>query len=136
MITDDKNFWNNKAKSDKWQEYILPGRTSDEFEKEGLAQAIQFCNLINKDNVVLEYGCGVGRITKYLRFWSDNVIGIDICDGYIQKAKEKNKDLPGLRFYTTDEYKNKENVADFIISIMVMQHNSDNKFSETRQLYL
>lgn len=130
MITDDKNFWNNKANSDKWQEYILPGRTADEFESEGALQALKFSGLIPYSSIVIDYGCGIGRVTRYLKLWCYKAIGIDLSETYIEKAKERNKGISDLEFYSLSEYKNESKVANFIVCIMVMQHNSaDNRKS-------
>ena len=127
MITDEKDFWNKKANSDKWQEYILPGRTPDEFESEGALQAIKFSNLIPNSSIVIDYGCGIGRVTRYLKLWCYKTIGIDLSETYIEKARERNKGISGLEFYSIDEFKNESRIANFLVCMMVMQHNSAEK---------
>lgn len=121
MITDDTTFWNSKALTPAWQEYILPGRTEEEFSEEGKLQVMRFTHLIPPDGVVIDYGCGVGRMTEHLKPLCRKVIGIDVSSEYIKKAIER---VPGVLFLTVDRMKGVTEIADFLISIMVMQHNS------------
>jgi len=124
MVTDEKDFWNKKANSAKWQDYILPGRTPKEFESEGALQALEFSNLIHENSIVIDYGCGIGRVTRYLKLWCYKAIGLDLCDTYIEKARLRNIGISDLEFYTLREFEHETKVANFIVCIMVMQHNS------------
>ena len=124
MITDRPNFWTDKGKQTNWQEYILPGRTIDEFEKEGFLQARVLSAFIKKDTTIVEYGCGVGRITKHIANFAKRTIGLDISKSYIEKAKRFCSDIDNLDFFTIDNFTEPE-CADFIYSVMVFQHNSE-----------
>lgn len=124
MITDNADFWENKALQPEWREVILPGRTDDEFEAEGAIQATRLSALINPGSVVIDYGCGVGRVTRYLKLWAKKAIGLDACFAFIEKANERNKGIEGLSFYHVTDFAGKENVAHLVVCLMVMQHNS------------
>jgi SAM-dependent methyltransferase len=119
MITaNPKLFWNNKSAKPNWREYILPKRTNEEFEKEGTLEAKNISKFIDKNDVVLEYGCGNGRILKYIT--ANRKIGLDICKSYIEKAKADKTS----EYYLVDEFKGD---ADFIYSISVFQHNTNSE---------
>jgi SAM-dependent methyltransferase len=116
MITDNpKTFWDNISLQKNWREYILPKRTDESFEEEGKKQALEIQQFIDLDDIVLEYGCGIGRILKYIK--AKKKVGVDICGTYIEKAK---KDKTS-QYYLVGECKEK---ADFIFSLSVLQHNN------------
>lgn len=50
-------------------------------------------------DMLLDVGCGVGRVTNALYKMGYNVVGIDYSKSMIRKAKEKN---PEINFYTQD----------------------------------
>jgi 2-polyprenyl-3-methyl-5-hydroxy-6-metoxy-1,4-benzoquinol methylase len=125
MITDNLDFWNKKAMEDNWQDYILPGRNDNEFEYEGKTQVEKFNKFIKNDFVIIDYGCGVGRMARYLKSRCKNVIGIDICSAFIEKAKIRNADIDGIDFFTVNQSSEIKEIADLIICIMVMQHNNN-----------
>lgn len=127
MITDSQDYWDEKALSPNWREYILPGRTSKSFEQEGYMQSGKFSRIVDPFSIVIDYGCGVGRMTRYLKLWYEKIIGLDISGEYIKKAKKRNRKVKGIEFHTTKQFKEKENIADLVICIMVMQHNSGEK---------
>lgn len=124
MITENLNFWNQKAQQADWQEYILPGRSEEEFEQEGSLQAMEFLPLLQNNPVVIDYGCGIGRLSRYMSLISEKVIGLDVSSEYIKRAKSRITIEKNLEFYTTDQFAYECNIADLIICIMVMQHNT------------
>ena len=101
----------------EWRELILPKRTDKEFWDEGKIQAQVLSKEFNNKGIILEYGCGIGRILTYLTAKEKH--GADGSALYLSKIKEKsiNKHLTdGLSKFYHDNY------FDFIYSIMVFQH--------------
>ena len=103
----------------------------DEFFKSGeteIAGIENYCASLNRPeerNVALDFGCGVGRLTRALSTRYANVIGVDISSSMIGRAKELHADLPNVRFV--------ENVQpdlrfvddasiDFIYSVITLHH--------------
>ena len=121
MITSDpKEFWNRISKAVDFMKYVYPKRTDEEFENEGRIQTALLMPVgIHHFDTVIDYGCGVGRVTKHFGDFADRVIGLDICSRFIEIAKEKD---PASEYYTIDEFK-EYGIADYIFCISVMQHN-------------
>lgn len=58
--------------------------------------------IINKDNEVLEIGCGTGEISFMLaNLTKQKVLGIDICTPFIEEAN-KTYNLPNLEYNVID----------------------------------
>jgi protein-L-isoaspartate O-methyltransferase len=58
---------------------------------------------INSNDVVLDLGCGLGGITKYLaKKTGAQIIGIDISEKSIQYANTNNKEITNLKFEAMD----------------------------------
>jgi SAM-dependent methyltransferase len=50
----------------------------------------------------LDFGCGVGRVTRALREHFGRVLGVDISAPMLDRARELNADLDGLEFHLND----------------------------------
>lgn len=122
MITKNaKAFWNRISKKPNWLQYILPKRTSDEFEQEGKLQAAAILSLFPLNGgTVIDYGCGIGRITRYMSERATRTVGLDICEAFVKKARLRDTTS---EYATSDTFK-EENIADFVYCISVMQHNT------------
>ena len=109
-------FWSYLSREKNWIDYILPKRTEKEFWNEGKLEAENIQKIAGEIDTtfVIDYGCGIGRITKY--FPHKEIIGIDVCEEFIEKA--------GEGFSTIKNFKEKE-VATFIYCISVLQHNDE-----------
>ena len=122
MISSPKEFWQNISERPEWKSYILPRENDAAFDSEGFAEAQRLFYFFDKNSVVVDYGCGVGRVLQYIAERAGFTIGLDICDRFFDRAKET---IHGDKvfFSNVDEYKN-VNVADFVYSLMVLQHNN------------
>lgn len=109
-------FWNDLSQQKNWIDYILPKRTEKEFWNEGKLEAENIQKIAGEIDTtfVIDYGCGIGRITKY--FPHKKIIGIDVCEEFIKKS--------GKGFSTIENFKEKEK-ATFIYCISVIQHNNE-----------
>lgn len=103
-----------------------------ENETNFLVDEIQKQNIITSDSVVLDFGCGMGRVSKKLIDTFDcNIIGVDISNTmltfaniYISKPK---------KFKPMNSY-NMPDTIDVAISTFVLQHVQDPK-SEIEIIY-
>jgi SAM-dependent methyltransferase len=73
----------------------------------------------------LDFGCGVGRLTRPLAAHFDRVIGIDVAASMIRRARQLNSDLKNCEFLLNES----DNLSviesgsvDFIFSDLVLQH--------------
>ena len=74
----------------------------------------------------LDFGCGVGRLTFGLAEYFDHVVGIDISDIAIMKAKQYHpypQNVKFIRNHTLDIAVLKDESLDFILSLITFQHN-------------
>src|ERR1700761_6015576 len=53
--------------------------------------------------VALDFGCGVGRLSRALSKHYAQVIGVDIASSMIERARELNADRPNIRFVENGE---------------------------------
>jgi len=111
------------GKYNKWNinDFFMTG------EKE-ITHIIKHCNqhgyLIEK-KVALDFGCGVGRLTRSLAPHFQKVHGVDISESMIVKAKELNRVLNNCIFslnVTSDLTLFNNDYFDFIYSNIVLQH--------------
>src|SRR5689334_10681138 len=73
----------------------------------------------------LDFGCGVGRLTRALAEHFAECWGVDISPTMITLAKEFNRDLPQCRFLVNERDRLEvlqENYFGFIYSSIVLQH--------------
>jgi len=121
MIQNPKSYWQNVSEQPEWKNYILPRKNDADFDAEGFAEAQRLFYFFDKKSTVVDYGCGVGRVLKYVAERAGHVIGLDICDGFLDKARGLVK-ADNVEFLRAETYKDQE-IADFVYCLMVMQHN-------------
>lgn len=73
----------------------------------------------------LDFGCGVGRLTRALAAYFRRCVGVDISDPMLRRAEELNKDCEGCQFVlnTSDDLSRFEAASfDLIYTRYVLQH--------------
>lgn len=78
-----------------------------------------------ESGTALDIGCGVGRMTRALASRFDEVIGIDVSEKMIERAKSLNKDYNNIEFYSNDGVQYTaidDSSIDFVFSYEVFQH--------------
>jgi ubiquinone/menaquinone biosynthesis C-methylase UbiE len=53
---------------------------------------------IGRRGIALEVGCGLGRVSRALAGRFEEVVGVDIAEGMVRRARELHADVPNLRF--------------------------------------
>jgi SAM-dependent methyltransferase len=100
---------------------------SGEAEAGGLANHLADIGAVAlADAVVLEYGCGVGRVAIPLAAMAGSVIGYDISEPHLKLAQQGAAALgrTNLRTILIDELPQKLERCDVFYSRIVLQHNS------------
>ena len=80
---------------------------------------------VDKTLPALDFGCGVGRLTRALAEWFPECIGVDISPTMINLAREFNRDFPHCRFLLNNEARLESlpnNYFGFIYTSLVLQH--------------
>lgn len=122
MVKHPKEFWKSIAEKKEWRDYILPRVNESDFDAEGFAEAQRLFYFFDKRSTVIDYGCGVARVLKYVAERAGRVIGLDVCDEFLDRARSI---VAGnnIEFYPSDGF-NEIGIADFAYCIMVMQNNT------------
>jgi ubiquinone/menaquinone biosynthesis C-methylase UbiE len=79
-------------------------------------------------NRVLDIGCGVGYVARYLSDrYEMEVVGVDVDPEQIEFAKEYSKENEGLHFQVADatQLPFEDNQFDMVLSFMVIHHIGD-----------
>lgn len=113
-----------RKKYNRWsrEEFFATGR--DEIER--VLDCVQSLGLrLDWKSPALDFGCGVGRLTRALAGRFAECWGVDISSTMIERAKEFNRDIPHCHFLL-NEQERLENFQDdyfgFIYSSIVLQH--------------
>jgi trans-aconitate methyltransferase len=73
-----------------------------------------------RKGVALDYGCGVGRLTRPLSERFQQVIGVDISSAMLEEARRNLADRPNVSYELASSQSNRP--VDFVLSKIVFQH--------------
>jgi SAM-dependent methyltransferase len=127
-----RRFWNARAREDAFyfvdtrQPYKAP-------EPERFWQAEELVDyfleglqaVIGATDVVLEIGCGLGRITRVLSARAARVLALDVSDEMLRRARDLNPQLANVRWMLGDGVSLAplaDASVDACVSIVVLQH--------------
>jgi SAM-dependent methyltransferase len=127
-----RRFWNARAREDAFyfvdtrQPYRAP-------QPDRFWQAEELVNYflaglqarIAPDDVVLEIGCGLGRITRVLADRAAQVVALDVSDEMLRRAAELNPELGNVRWMLGDGVTLtgcEDGSVDACVSVVVLQH--------------
>jgi SAM-dependent methyltransferase len=127
--------WDDLASLDPyWSVLTEPGKRfggwdraeflrSGEMEIEGLMAAARELGLPQAREAALDFGCGLGRLTRALARHFGQVWGVDISARMVEQARELHRDVPKCTFETTDGMLAFPSARfDLIYSVLVLQH--------------
>jgi SAM-dependent methyltransferase len=122
---DYKSVWNRAAARDA-VDAIFTGATAEVFESSGEADAGRLTPLAGPDARVLNIGCGIGRVEKYLAPRVGELWGVDISGEMIARARVRLAGLPNvkLRELAVGEFLSafETGTFDLVFSFLVLQH--------------
>lgn len=135
-----KEDWERLAEVDAmWAVLTAPdqrggGWDADEFFATGRAEIEQVLAVVDGLELPLErgrtldFGCGVGRLTRALADRFDTAVGVDISEAMVGTARELNADVVGCEFRvnaSADLRQFDDGEFDFVYSSLVLQHLPD-----------
>src|SRR5271167_1153918 len=73
---------------------------------------------------VLDFGCGVGRMTRAFSSFFASCVGIDVSENMVSLARKFNSDRPHCEFIASGAavLPFPDNSFDFVFSVLVLQH--------------
>lgn len=94
------SHWDMVAESDDPYRYIRAGVSREQFETE----QVTIWNWLSPlpDDIVLDVGCGIGRIARWVVPHARKYIGLDSSQSMLRRAKEYNRDIPNCEFLCAD----------------------------------
>ncbi|HEY0230027.1 MAG TPA: class I SAM-dependent methyltransferase, partial [Dokdonella sp.] len=123
----DDPLWAVLSQADKrggrWQheEFFATGRLEIDAQLGALAAQ----GLPRQRELALDFGCGVGRLTRALAARFERVIGVDVSPSMIAAARELNADVGNVEFRENASPRI-ENIADasvdLVFSHITLQH--------------
>jgi SAM-dependent methyltransferase len=122
---DYKAVW-NRAASKNAVDAIFTGATPDVFESSGKGDADRLLPLIGPHSHVLNIGCGIGRVEKYLAPHVTEIWAVDISGEMIARARVRLAEFRNVHFreLALDEFLTafRSDSFDLIFSFLVLQH--------------
>lgn len=93
-IISSKEKWSQRGESGEWDRIVDDPNSYVNIDNAHHLFGERLIDLVkdvNPEAKVLDIGCGTGNATKYIRPFVDDsrIIGIDVAEGMIKKAKEK-----------------------------------------------
>lgn len=117
-----------KMKGGKWDREIF--FKTGENEIHSILSKIENLNITINKSVALDFGCGVGRLSRALASRFIKVIGVDVSNTMLNEAKKVNSKIENIEFIhnTSSDLKIiPDNSINFIYSNMVLQHMPRNR---------
>lgn len=121
-------FW-SVITNENFKSHTLSEKSIENFFNTGkqhidyLEKILNDHNMTFKNNTVLDFGCGIGRLMKNLYPICREVYGMDVSASHLDLAK---KHVPGANFYLVDDFEKLPEITekpDIIYSILTLQHN-------------
>lgn len=106
--------------------HVLAGVTDEkEFDRLGEESANELRELIEPNSIVLDIGCGIGRVEKFLAPYCKEIYGVDVSKRMIAFAKKRLKGISNVFCFKN----NGNSLAlfpdekfDFVFSVLTLQH--------------
>jgi SAM-dependent methyltransferase len=102
-----KAVWNSVSKSEEEAKFAICGSTDEQIFQHsapGTVAMLKRCVGVNKDDVILEIGCGVGRVGAALAPICREWIGTDVSENMINHLRRRLAAHPNVRGVTTSGF--------------------------------
>ncbi len=123
-LQDYVEFWERSARTDAIRA-IADATDQASFERSGLVDATALLALVPPAAVVLEIGCGIGRVLQHLSAGAREVHGVDISAEMVDRGARRLAHLPNVHFHHGNGYDLGNFEAghfDLVFSSFVFQH--------------
>ncbi|HEY3079720.1 MAG TPA: methyltransferase domain-containing protein [Chloroflexota bacterium] len=128
-LPDYRGHWNHAALGDPMTAILAPSDGSridvEAFDGGGRRDASVFRRFVGLESVVLDVGCGMGRIERHLARHCKHIYAVDVSDVMIAKAREWCAGVPNVTFLVHNAARLDRLAAgpfDFAWSFLVLQH--------------
>jgi ubiquinone/menaquinone biosynthesis C-methylase UbiE len=105
---------------------VLNETDPEVFEESGLRQAEDLlCPRIRRTDVVLDLGCGIGRVARYVARCCERLWAVDASEAMLRLARERLHRLPNVTFAQSEATQIPSvdsGSVDFVYSILTLQH--------------
>ncbi|MFH1327693.1 MAG: class I SAM-dependent methyltransferase [Candidatus Bathyarchaeota archaeon] len=119
------NFWEKAAKSPDPYSVICAGWDEKKFNTKRESIIFHPTVKLNKDLVVLDLCCGLGRLARFIAPNIKKYIGVDFSPTMIEKAKARHQNLSNVEFIINDGLTLKEipsTTVDLVFCEIAFQH--------------
>ena len=135
----DEQTWEMLGKTDPlWAVLTCPSKRYGQWDKadfystgqrwvDELMQQVHDASILSQFDRVMDFGCGPGRLTRYLASYFEDCVGIDISQSMIELARIENLTYANCQFvYNTQPNLKRwlSNSFDMVVSQMTLQHMS------------
>ncbi len=146
QVKQQEQDWNELAELDPYWAILTAsgkrfgGWNSDEFfatgppTAEGLMNRAAQLGHPRQHRRALDFGCGLGRVTRALADHFEECVGVDISENMVKGARQLNRNIEGVSFLVnraTDLSVFEDDSFDFIYSAIVLQHVPDRRAIES-----
>lgn len=118
-------FWNLKADSEnKAMLMISQTANTNDFWKTGREIALSIVPHMDANDVVLDFGCGIGRVAKFVAPHVRELWCVDVSSRMLRFASKALSDLSNVHLLRTNGIKMqlRDEMFDFAYSILTLQH--------------
>ena len=119
--------WNFHAMRDKTAMSAILTGVEDKatFDAKGEEFVERIRGYINSDAVILDVGCGIGRVEKFLAPLCREIYAVDVSGKMLKRARKRLKDYANIHFIKNDGRSLgflPDDSIDFAFSVFVFQH--------------
>lgn len=135
---DLKREWDARARENaRYHIASAAWRTEEEFEQSGARDAELFFlgieELVRPDAVVLDLGCGIGRMDRYLAPRVKRLVGLDVSGEMVRQARQRLAGVGNVEFVEGDGASLaplSDATFDLVFSYLTFQHLPDAIFAQ------
>ena len=118
----------------KFWKKLMSKKRVEEFYESGKQEVDRFFKTLDRNSIdpktfqkCLDFGCGAGRISRWLSEEFETIYAYDVSSHYLEMAQKylENKEISNIHYCQVTDVDDLENFpkVDFIYSVIVLQHN-------------